>query len=70
MLGLADGFGVEPADEEFKGVVVFVGEAVGFIVLAGFLRSFRSGWGVFFVEDGGEEGGVVAEEAFVEWPVC
>lgn len=53
----ADGTGVEPADEEGEGLVFEFGEAV----------FFRPGGFVFFVvEDGGEEGGVVAEELFVE----
>lgn len=59
-VGVAQGFGVEPADEEFEGVVVRVGEAV----------VFRGGGRVgFVVEDRGEEGGVVAEEAFVQDPM-
>lgn len=59
--GLADGFGVEPADEELEGEVVGVGEAVG----------FAAGGGVGFavVEAGAEKGGVVAEELLVEDPV-
>ena len=61
LFGVAQGFGVEPADEEFEGEVVGFGEAVGF-----------GGDGVwvvvFVVEAGAEEGGVVAEELFVEGP--
>ena len=61
LLGVAEGFGVEPADEELEGEVVGFGEAVGF-----------GGDGVrvvgFVVEAGAEEGGVVAEELFVEGP--
>lgn len=60
LLRVAQGFRVEPADEELEGEVVGVGEAVG----------FGAGGGVFFVvEAGAEEGGVVAEELFVEDPV-
>lgn len=61
MFGVAQGFGVEPADEEFEGEVVGFREAVGF-----------GGDGVrvvgFVVEAGAEEGGVVAEELFMEGP--
>jgi len=56
-LGVAQGFGVEPADKELKGEVVGVGEAEGLIAL------------VFGVEDVAEEWGVGAEELFVEDPV-
>ena len=61
LLGVAQRFGVEPADEELEGEVVGVGEAVGF---------GGDGVGVvgFVVEAGAEEGGVVAEEFFVESP--
>lgn len=53
----ADGMGVEPADEEGEGLVFEFGEAV-------FFRP--GGFVLFVVEEGGEEGGVVAEELFVE----
>ena len=57
LFGVAQGFGVEPADEELEGEVVGVGQAEG-------LGAF-----VFGVEDGGEEGGVAAQEFFVQDPV-
>ena len=61
MLRVAQRFGVEPADEELEGEVVGFREAVGF-----------GGDGVwvvgFVVEAGAEEGGVMAEELFVERP--
>ena len=57
LLGIAQGFGVEPADEEFEGEVFGVGQAEG-------LRAL-----IFGVEDVAEEGGVMAEELFVEYPV-
>lgn len=53
----ADGTGVKPADEEGEGLVFEFGEAV-------FFRP--GGFVLFVVEDGGEEGGVMAEELFVE----
>lgn len=52
---------VEPADEELEGLVVGVGEAVGF-------GRGRLGAG-FVVEDLAEEGGVVAEELLVQDPL-
>lgn len=52
-----DGAGVEPADEEGEDIVVEFGQAE-FLGAGGFVG--------FVVEDGGEEGGVVAEEFFVE----
>ena len=61
LFGVAQGFGVEPANEEFEGEVVGFGEAIGL-----------GGDGVrvvgFVVEASAEEGGVVAEELFVEGP--
>ena len=61
LLGVAERFGVEPADEELEGEVIGFGKPVGF-----------GGDGVrvvgFVVEAGAEEGGVVAEELFVEGP--
>ena len=58
-LRVAQGAGVEPADEEFEGEIVRVGEAEGFgFALAVFL----------VVEDVAEEGGVVAQELFVYGP--
>ena len=59
--GVAQSARVEPADEELEGGVVGVGQAVG---LGG--GGFRGG---FVVEDVGEEGGVVAEELFVQDPL-
>ena len=59
-LGVAQGAGVEPADEELKGEVVRVGETEGF----GFALAV-----LFVVEDVAEERGVVAEELFVYRPV-
>lgn len=60
MLRVAQGFGVEPADEELEGEVVRVREAEG----------FGGGGAVFFVVEAvTEEGRVVAEELFVEGPV-
>ena len=59
-LGVAQGAGVEPADEELEGKVVGVGEAVGF----GFALAV-----LFVVEDVAEEGGVVAQELFVYRPI-
>lgn len=59
-LGVPQGARVEPADEELEGVVVVVREAEGF--------GGRRGFG-FCVEFGGEEGGVVTEEFFVEGPM-
>ena len=59
-LGVAQGAGVEPADEELKRGVFGVRDTEGF----GGGRLFG-----FVVECGGEEGGVVAEEFFVEDPV-
>lgn len=53
-MGCRDGARVEPADEEIEGLDVVVWEAVGF------------GGRVFVVEGGGEEGGVVAEQFFVQ----
>ena len=52
---------VEPADEELEGEVIGFREAVGF---------GGDGVGVvgFVVEAGAEEGGVVAEELFVDGP--
>lgn len=60
LLRVAQGFGVEPADEELEGEVVGVGEAEGF---------GRGGGVGFVVEAVAEEGGVVAEELFVQDPV-
>ena len=58
--GRPDRRAVEPADEELKGAVVGLGQAEG----------FGGGGAVFLgVEDGGEEGRVVAEELFVDGPV-
>ena len=56
-----DGAGVEPTDEELEGKVVGVGETV----------CFRGGRGVrfFVVKPGAKEGGVIAEELFVEDPM-
>ena len=59
-LGVAQGAGVEPADEELKREVVGFGEAVGFGLALAVL---------FVVEDVTEEGGVVAQELFVYRPV-
>lgn len=56
---VAQGAGVEPADEELKWEVIGVGETVGF----GFALAV-----LFVVEDVAEEGGVVAEELFVYRP--
>lgn len=56
-LRVAQGAGVEPADEEGEAGVVDFGEA----------ELLGAGGGVaFVVEDGGEEGGVVAKKFFVE----
>ena len=51
---------IEPADEQTEGQVVGVGHAVGFCA---------GGFGGFVVEEVREEGGVVAEEFFVQDPV-
>ena len=59
-LGVAQGAGVEPADEKLEGKVVGVGETVRF----GFALAV-----LFVVEDVAEEGGVVAEELFVDRPI-
>ena len=56
---VAQGTGVEPADEEFKRKVIRVGETVGF----GFALAI-----LFIIEDVAEEGGVVAEKLFVYRP--
>ena len=58
-LWVAQGAGVEPADEELEGEVIGVGETVRF----GFSLAI-----LFVVEDATEEGGVVAEELFVYRP--
>lgn len=55
--GGAKGVGVEPADEELEGGIFEFGEAE-------FLGA--GGGGGFVVEGAGEEGGVVAEELFME----
>ena len=59
-LWVAQGAGVEPADEELEREVIGVRETVGF----GFTLAV-----LFVVEDFAEEGGVVAEELFVYCPV-
>lgn len=59
LFGIAEGARVQPADEEFKGLVVHVGEAEGFS-----LRGLVGG-----IEGLAEEGGVVAQELFVQDPV-
>ena len=60
-LGVAQGAGIEPADEEFEGEVIGVGEAEGFgLALAVLL----------VVEDVAEEGGVVTQEFFMNGPRC
>ena len=58
-LGVAQGAGVEPADEELEGEVVGVGEAVGFVLALAVLLA---------VEEVAEEGGVVAQELLVYRP--
>ena len=58
-LWVAQGAGVDPADEKLEGEVFGVGKAIGF----GFALA------VFFVvKDVAEEGGVVTEELFVYRP--
>lgn len=59
-LWVAQGAGVEPADEELEGEVIGVRETEGF----GFALAV-----LFVVENFAEEGGVVAEELFVYRPV-
>lgn len=58
--GRLDGLGVEPADEELKGGILGVGQAVGFGL---------AGLEVLAVEDAAEEGGVVAQQALVQQPM-
>ena len=59
-LRVAQGAGVEPADEELEWEVVGVRETVGF----GFALAV-----LFIVEDIAEEGGVVAKELLVDRPI-
>lgn len=59
-LWVAQGAGVEPADEELERQVIGVGETVGF----GFALAV-----LFAVEDVAEEGGVVAKELLVDCPI-
>ena len=58
-LGVAQGARVEPANEELKGEVVRVGEAIGFVLALAVLLA---------VEEVAEEGGVVAQELLVNRP--
>ena len=59
-LWVAQGAGIEPADEELEGKIIRVGKTVGF----GFALAV-----LFIVKDVAEEGGVVAEELFVYRPI-
>lgn len=59
-LWVAQGAGIEPADEELEGKIIRVGKTVGF----GFAFAV-----LFIVKDVAEEGGVVAEELFVYRPI-
>ena len=59
-LWVAQGAGVEPADEELEWEIIRVRETIGF----GFALAI-----LFVVEDAAEEGGVVAEELFMYRPI-